>query len=63
MLPVPLSRGDPETLIDLQSVLNRVYDDAAYDLSIYSGTPSPKLVPNDESWARSLLDRTTPAKP
>jgi Protein of unknown function (DUF4058) len=55
VLPVPLTSGDPDALLDLQSVLHRVYDDAAYDLSIYSGTPSPQLVPNDESWARSVL--------
>ncbi len=55
ILPVPLALGDPEAQLDLQSVLYRVHDDASYDLSIYTGTPTPPLVPEDEAWAKSLL--------
>jgi len=53
-IPIPLWNGDPDATIDLQPVLNTVYDAAGYADYIYRGTPQPPLHPDDEAWAKSL---------
>lgn len=41
-IPIPLMEGDEDVLVDMQAVLNEVYKNAAYDLSIdYSKPPPP----------------------
>lgn len=52
---VPLREGEADVRLDLKSILDRTYDSAGYELSIYTGTPTPPLVPEDEAWAKSLL--------
>ena len=53
---VPLRGKDPEIALDLCGVFQRVYDRAAYDLSVdYRKTPEPPLKGDDAKWARNLL--------
>ena len=55
-LPIPLRREDAEPLVDLQSLLNQVYDRASYDLAIdYTQKPVPPLQDTDALWADQLL--------
>lgn len=55
---LPLRPEDAEPLVDLQSVLNGVYDRAAYDLAIaYDQEPVPPLAEADTAWAEALLHK------
>jgi Protein of unknown function (DUF4058) len=54
-IPVPLRRDDGEARIDLQEVLNHVYDVFGYEDFVYSGTPDPALSPEDARWSREVL--------
>ncbi len=54
-IPVPVRSPDPDARLDLQAILDRIYDDAGYADYIYDGTPSPRLGPEDMEWARQLL--------
>ncbi len=54
-LPIPLREGEPEPLVDLQAVLNRVYDEARYGDQIYHYEPEPQLSPADTEWAAAIL--------
>jgi len=61
--PLPLRAGDAEPIVDLQELLNRVYDRAAYDLRIdYTAAPRTALSETDAAWAdvfsRERIDRT-----
>lgn len=55
--PIPLRSGDPEPVIDLQTLLNEVYDIYyGYDLVVdYSQQPVPALSEVDAVWADALL--------
>jgi Protein of unknown function (DUF4058) len=54
--PIPLRMEEQEPLLELQPLLNRVYDRARFELAIdYSQPCSPKLSPADEAWLRSLV--------
>ena len=54
--PLPLRPQDPEPLIDLQTLLNQLYDLAGYDLAIDYGRSSvPSLSKADAAWADVLL--------
>jgi Protein of unknown function (DUF4058) len=54
--PVPLRIGEPEPLLELQPLLNQVYDRARLELTIdYSQSCAPKLSPEDEAWLKSLI--------
>jgi hypothetical protein len=52
---VPVNSGDAEPTIDLQAILNHVYDSAGYGYSIYDGEPDPQLEPTDAAWAEQIL--------
>ncbi|NJK66676.1 MAG: DUF4058 family protein [Microcoleus sp. CSU_2_2] len=53
---LPLRPGDAEPIVDLQALLNGVYDRAAYDFRIdYTAAPVPALSETDAAWADSLL--------
>jgi hypothetical protein len=54
-IPIPLRSPDEDARIDLQELLNRVYDAYAYEDFIYRGSPQPLLSPEDEAWAQSLI--------
>ncbi len=55
VFPVPLRAPDPDAHLDLQELLHRVYDGAGYVNYIYSGTPQPRLHPEDAAWAQQFL--------
>src|SRR5262249_3967974 len=56
-IPIPLRAPDPDVHLDLQELLHRVYDAAAYGDYIYTGSPQPPLHPEDAAWARQLVPR------
>jgi hypothetical protein len=55
VIPIPLRAPHPDARLDLQELLNRVYDGAGYGDYIYTGTPQPRLHPDDDVWARQLI--------
>lgn len=56
LFPLPLKSGDQELLIDLQVLLNTIYDQASYDLAIdYTQEPIPSLSDTDRVWLNQLL--------
>lgn len=54
-IPIPLADGDPEPVIDLKAVLDRVYEEAGYAYSIYNTPPEPRLSAEDAAWAEALI--------
>ncbi len=53
---LPLRSGDVEPLVELQNILNEVYDQAYFDMAIdYNQEPVPKLKSEDAIWAAELL--------
>lgn len=56
VIGVPLKGKDPDIPLDLAAVLDGVYENGAYDLSVnYAGSADPPLPPDDAEWARKLL--------
>jgi Protein of unknown function (DUF4058) len=54
--PLPLNQADPEPIIDLQSLLNGLYDRARYHLAIdYNQEPVPSLKQEDAAWVDAML--------
>ncbi len=58
IIPVPLKTGEPDVKLDLQQLLNRVYDAAGYEVYIYTGEPEPPLSAEDAAWARQFLPQS-----
>ncbi len=56
-IPVPLKSEDVDAQLDLQEVLDHVYDVSGYEDYIYAGSPYPPLAPDDRAWAESLVPR------
>jgi hypothetical protein len=54
VIPVPLRSPDPDASLDLQAVLDRVYDSAGYSDYVYGLTPQPPLHPADAQWAEGV---------
>jgi hypothetical protein len=55
-IPIPLLPGDPEPMLDLNSVLHALIDRAAYELVIdYAQPPDPPLRATDAAWAASVV--------
>ncbi len=55
-IPIPLREEDPEVPLDLQAVLDSVYDLAGYDLELdYRAEPVPPLHGETARWAAELL--------
>jgi hypothetical protein len=53
---LPLRAGDAEQIVDLQRLLNGVYDRAAYDFRIdYTAAPRSALSETDAVWADVFL--------
>jgi hypothetical protein len=59
ILGIPLRAPDADAQIDLQQVLDRIYDAAGYEDYIYQGQPQPRLTPADAAWAEQYI----PARP
>jgi Protein of unknown function (DUF4058) len=58
--PLPLRGGDVEPMVDLQALLNTVYDRAAYDITLdYTAQLVPALSESDAAWADSLPPETS----
>ncbi|RCJ36817.1 hypothetical protein A6769_15060 [Nostoc punctiforme NIES-2108] len=56
IFPVPLREGEPEPIVELQRLLNEVYERARFDLAIDYSQPL-KIVrsPEEEAWVREVL--------
>jgi hypothetical protein len=53
---LPLESGDTELLVDLQSLLVEVYEQAGFDLAIdYTLEPVPSLKKEDKVWVDTIL--------
>ena len=56
--PLPLRPEDTEPIIDLQTLLNNIYDVGSYDLKIdYTQKPVPELSEKDATWAETWLQQ------
>ena len=56
---MPLRPEDVEPVLDLQALINQVYDRAGYDFEIdYTAEPVPALSEADAAWADGLLRET-----
>lgn len=54
--PVPLRQQEPEPVVDLQRLLNEVYERARFDLAInYSQPVKPPLLPEEAGWVTEIL--------
>ena len=55
LFPLPLRAADAELIVDLQGLLNGVYDRAAYNFRIdYTAAPLAALSETDAAWADVL---------
>jgi hypothetical protein len=54
-IPIPLRPPDRDARIDLQAMLDRVYDAYGYEDFIYAGSPEPPISSEDAAWARQFL--------
>ena len=54
-VPIPLRAPDEDAQLDLQAILDEVYDSAGYANYIYNGEPDPPLDPAGTEWARQFL--------
>ena len=56
IISIPLRSPDPDATLDLQTLLNKVYDDSGYELDTdYTKDPNPPLPPKYHEWADGLL--------
>jgi len=54
--PLPLKAEDSEPTVDLQALLNQIYDTGSYDMAIdYTQEPVPPLLEAEKLWAEELL--------
>lgn len=58
-VPIPLREGEAEPLLDLQAILDRIYDAAGYEMYIYDEEPEPRLAPADAAWAKNIMSKAT----
>lgn len=53
---IPLKRGQLELVLDLNDLLQQIYDSGGYDMAIdYRRPPTPCLSEEDAEWAQQLL--------
>jgi hypothetical protein len=55
IIPIPLVPRLADAQLDLQLVLNKVFDAAGYHFYVYDLAPQPPLRPSDAEWARQFL--------
>ena len=54
--PLPLREGDTEPLLDIQTLINELYDEGNYDLVIdYTQEPVPPLSKDNGAWVDAIL--------
>jgi hypothetical protein len=54
--PLPLKLEDDQPIVDLQSLINKVYDEGGFDLAIdYNLPPVPSINQHDQDWLDNLL--------
>ncbi len=54
--PLPLREIDPEPLLDIQTLINELYDEGNYDLVIdYTQEPVPPLSQENAAWVDEVL--------
>jgi hypothetical protein len=56
-IPIPLRQSDPDAVLALQPLIERVYVAGAHDDIDYSKPAKPPLEGEDEAWADQLLRR------
>jgi len=55
-IPIPLRRGEEDVMLDLQGVLDAVYERAGYDYRLpYDRQPEPPLSDEDWEWAQKII--------
>ena len=61
-IAIPLLPGDPAVTVDLQAVFRHCYDAGPYarEVSYQADAPVPSLRPDQEEWAKGVLQRTKP---
>lgn len=58
-VPIPLMPHEIEPILNLQPLLDRIYDKGRYHLAIdYTQPPQPPLSDKDTQWAQTLLSQT-----
>jgi hypothetical protein len=57
VIPIPLRRPDEDVRLDIQEVLDRVYDASGYEDYLYENSPGPSLTAEEAAWARQFLPR------
>jgi hypothetical protein len=57
VIPIPLLLNDEELPLDLQTLLNTIYDQGRYHLAIDYGSPPPlpALTPEEQEWMPQVL--------
>jgi hypothetical protein len=55
VIPIPLRAPHADASLDLQVLLNRVYDEAGYEYDIYDGPPQPALTAEENAWAKNFI--------
>jgi hypothetical protein len=59
LIPIPLRGTDPDVVVDLQEVVNDVYDGGSFGRHIYKQPPDPPLSPEDAAWAAEIVAAAT----
>lgn len=55
VIPIPLRQPDPDATLDLQAVLDDIYDKARYANYVYDDSPEPPLTAAQQVWARQFV--------
>lgn len=57
VIPIPLRRTDADVTLDLQPLIDRVYEGGGHDDIDYTRPPDPPLAETDAAWATELVAR------
>ena len=63
IIPIPLSKGDADVPLELQSLADAVYDEAGYGERLYDRELEPPLSSDDAAWAAGLLREAGVTRP
>jgi hypothetical protein len=55
VVPIPLRPRHADAELDLQPLLDRIYDAAGYEDYLYRGQPQPQLNAEDAAWAQPFV--------